>query len=381
MARLGESLNGTRSEPGLDNNIVGDSGVPLQDHLLPNHGDETQRTNLVMNVGKEPVEQGLQDSHVVGLQIRVEDGVVGSVLITTSVEVGRVRRDTGQKILKQSINELLDLGVVELESTARGLGAVVLVGALVIGDSEAGVSLLNTNVAGHVNLHDDLNTTVDTILIDALDVCGRVGQAGSIGTLLCQKWQGRDLQRPRLGLSNVQVQYIQLVHGQAINRSLDIINGEPMATNIEQNTTVGELGLILNGDGADLGVPRGTGRVLEEELGEGLKSAQHTGRGHGGDGGLASLGNLQGVRLVDGAGDGLEGVGVVLAGLGDGELGDALASTGAGLKLGVWLAKHPWDESILEDGAKGARDTGLDNLLAVEPVAFRGLIVGGIGNL
>lgn len=110
-------------------------------------------------------------------------------------------------------------------------------------------------------------------------------------------------------------------------------------------------------------------RVLEEELGEGLESAQDTDRGDSRDASNALLGDGQLVGLVDLAGLGLEGVGGVIAGLGDDELLEKLlVLVRAWLRVGqgVALIQGPGDKVVLEDVLGGAGDGALDDLLAAE---------------
>lgn len=135
----------------------------------------------------EFLQQRLQHLARVGLETGVDHGVIGVELITTGVEVGGVRRDTRQKIVKQGIDEIVNLGVVEREGTTWWLGAVVLVRHLLVGNNKIAVSKFNNaNVTGHVDFGVDLNTAVDTVLENARKVGGRIDKAWVVGALLRQ---------------------------------------------------------------------------------------------------------------------------------------------------------------------------------------------------
>lgn len=156
-----------------------------------------------MHVVQELLEQRLQHGLVVCLEGRVEQRVVGLVLVAAGVEVGRVGRQARQQVLKQRVDEVLDVGVVELERSARRLGAVPLPRVDAVGIAEAGIRLVDANVARHVDFDDDLDSAVHAVLLDAGEIAGRVAQALVIRALFRQQRQGGNLQRPGLRIGSV----------------------------------------------------------------------------------------------------------------------------------------------------------------------------------
>lgn len=268
------------------------------------------------------------------------------------MEVGRVWAQAGEQVVEEGGDEVFDVGVVEPEGAAGRLRAVLVVRLLVVCDAQARVGLVDADVAGHVDLQKHLDAAGDAVLLDVLDGLRRVGEAGGVAALFGKLGKGRDLERPGLGVGDVQVYHVHLVHGQAVNGPFDVVDGEPVPAEVEDHAAVRKSRRILDRYGCLLGVKGVAGAVLEEELGEGLEAADKTGRGDGLDGRRAICVEMERVRLVDLASEGLEDGGVVLSGLRNGQGRDfARAVIQGGLKVGSRRVQHPRHKTMFKNGS------------------------------
>lgn len=186
ISKLGQLLDCTSAKPRLRNNILAQRGVPVQNHFLPHHRHQSQLADFAVRVVQELLEQWLQHTLVVCFQCRVEQRVVRPVLVAAGVEIGRVGRQARQQIFKQRVEELFDVGIVQLEGSAGRLGAVPLPRVHAIGIAEAGIRLFNSNMAWHIDFDNDLNTSVHAVLLYTGQITGRVAQSLVVGALLSQ---------------------------------------------------------------------------------------------------------------------------------------------------------------------------------------------------
>ncbi|KAI6754293.1 hypothetical protein HG530_012807 [Fusarium avenaceum] len=203
--------------------------------------------DLAVGIVDKLLQKRCQDTSLVGAHIRIKPGVVVVQLVSTSVEISAVRGDAREKVIEQGVEEVIDVGAVHSERTTWGLFAPPLIRLLVVSDNEVLVrELNNANVAGHVNLQDYLDSTVDTVLLDASEILGRVGLALVVSSLLSQFGQGGNLKRPGLRVSNVKMKAVQLAPGHGVNGALDMLNLEKVTSDIEKDTSVRIFGLVLN---------------------------------------------------------------------------------------------------------------------------------------
>lgn len=176
------------------------------------------------------------------------------------------------------------------------------------------------------------------------------------------------------------MQDVHLVHRQRIDCVLDVGNLEPVAAHVQQQASVRVLGLVADRHRRKLRVPGGAGAVLEEELREGLQAAEDAGRRRRHERGMALGVDVQGVRLVDGAVERLEGLVRVVLRLHNLQRRDALPAQRR-FEINAARAQHPRHEALLEDCAKGAREAALDNLLAVKVRSGRRHVAGRVRDL
>lgn len=178
----------------------------------------------------------------------------------------------------------------------------------------------------------------------------------------------------------MQVQTVELVPGHGVNGSLDISDRLVGTGKIKHNASVGIVGRVLDGHGHLSRVEVVSGRVLVEELGEGFKSMQDTGRGLGTDVDLSIFRHGQAVRLINVSSARLEGGCGILSSLLDRNGLDSVQGSQLRLKVAVAGVQLPWHEVGVENGLEGSRDGALNNLLAVE-VRTSGWVVADCDNL
>ncbi|KAI6760170.1 hypothetical protein HG531_013371 [Fusarium graminearum] len=315
---LGQGLDSTPTEPGLDHNVFAQSHVPLGNHLLPDERSHASISNLAVSVIDKFLQKRRQNLSLVGAHIRIKSGIVVVELVSTEMEVRAVLGNTREEVIEESVEKVINIRAVHAERTTGWLLAPPLIRLLIVRDNEILVSKLNdTNMTGHVNLHNDLDSTMDTILIYTSKVLGRIGQSFAVRALFGQLGQGWDLERPGLRVSDVKVKTIQLAPRHGIDRALDVLDFKKATGYVEKNTSVRVLWLVLDRDRRVWCVPGSARAVLEEKLDKGLKSVQDTCRGLGLNGSLALFRKRKGVRLVNLAIERLEGAFVILLGLGN----------------------------------------------------------------
>ncbi|KAJ6441546.1 subtilisin [Purpureocillium lavendulum] len=134
VAGVGELLDGAGAEPRLDDDVLADRRVPLEDHLLPDKGREAVLAEPAVGKVEELLQHRLQHRQVVGAQSRVEERVVGLVLVAAGVE-GFTRGSRSSKSVSRnsSVKESLSLkepqgGCEQYHSYGLALKATVLPG-------------------------------------------------------------------------------------------------------------------------------------------------------------------------------------------------------------------------------------------------------------
>lgn len=175
------------------------------------------------------------------------------------------------------------MGVVELERATRRLSTVLGVRFCVVRDRQVWIGLLDAEMTGHIDLQDDLHAAVDGIFLNVLDVLWRIGETGCVTALFGKPRESGNLERPGLGLGDVQVHDVHLGHGEAIDGPLDVVHCKPVTTNIEEHASMRKAWEISNGYRRQPCVHGLSRAVLEEELRKGLESSQHARRGGSGD--------------------------------------------------------------------------------------------------
>lgn len=101
----------------------------------------------------------------------------------------------------------------------------------------------------HVDFQGHLNAAECAVLLDLLEGVRGIGEAGRVGGGLGEEGQGRDLQRPGLGVCGVEVEAVEFVPGEGVDGALDVRGGVVGAGDVEVEAAVGEFGGVGYGDG------------------------------------------------------------------------------------------------------------------------------------
>lgn len=159
-------------EPGLDDCLRGHGQIPIKEHLLPDDWAHLIILDFAMNVGNKVLKRRRQDLSVVGFNAFIEEINVLVDLVTTGVEVRRVVSQSRQQIAEKSRKEPLHGRILELQGSGWRLRSICgPVGLDVPPSNEFGVSCVdNTGMARHIDLDDNLHTSLLGILQDHLDV-------------------------------------------------------------------------------------------------------------------------------------------------------------------------------------------------------------------
>jgi len=93
----------------------------------------------------------------------------------------------------------------------------------------------------HVELDDNLDTSLGSEILDLRDIRGTIGKSACICTLLGQLRKSGDINWPGLGVSHVDVDAIELVPGKCIDCSKNVFNLGEISTVLMELYTTAEI--------------------------------------------------------------------------------------------------------------------------------------------
>ena len=151
----------------------------------------------------------------------------------------------------------------------------------------------------HINFNVRLYSTGSSIFQHLLQICSRIPQSLSVGTLGSQFWNGGNFEWPRLRVCDVHVKAIEFLPRHGVNDAKDRFLGIKVTGEIHVETTVLEFRLIDN-------IYWCMGRVYlaicvgVEELIEGLERINHAEKGYRRDSrGVGIQRDGKDVRFID----------------------------------------------------------------------------------